>query len=194
MHRIVFATLLSLALPVASPASAQVKATKPAKPARTPDCVYVGTPHDVIDKMLELADLKKDDVVYDLGCGDGRIMVAAARRAGCRSVGYDINPLRIEEALENIRTHGVGRLVTVEQEDIFTVDLRPASVVMLYLLPDMNLKLVPQLEELAPGSRIVIHDYDIEGIEADKSVTMTSLEDNTVHYVYLYTAPLKKEP
>jgi len=67
-------------------------------------------------------------------------------------------------------------------------------VVMLYLLPDMNLKLVPQLEELAPGSRIVIHDYDIEGIEADKSVTMTSLEDNTVHYVYLYTAPLKKEP
>ncbi|MHC4403842.1 MAG: SAM-dependent methyltransferase [Planctomycetota bacterium] len=160
--------------------------------ASSPDCVYVGTPYDVIDKMLEVASIEQDDLVYDLGCGDGRIMVCAAKRYGCRAVGYDVSPQRIEESHQNIRTNEVGHLVTVEKKDIFKLDLRPANVITLYLLPGMNKRLVPQLEKLRPGSRVVTHDYDIEGVESDKSFTVTSLEDGAKHYVYLYTAPLKK--
>ncbi len=87
----------------------------------------------------------------------------------------------------------MGRLVTIEQEDIFTLDLSKVDVIMLYLLPSMNKKLVSQLEKLKPGARVVTHDYDLEGIVADESVTMHSLEDGVKHYIYQYTAPLKKE-
>jgi SAM-dependent methyltransferase len=166
---------------------------KPDKSTRTPDCVYVGTPYDVIDKMLEMASIRKGDLVYDLGCGDSRILVAAARRYGCQGVGYDISPERIEESLKNIQGNQVGSLVKVEQQDIFQLDLRPANVIMLYLLPGMNRKLLPQLRRLKPGSRIVTHDYGIKGIEPDRTVEMTSLEDGVEHYVYLFIAPLKKE-
>jgi SAM-dependent methyltransferase len=196
MYRMLSATVVVLGLVLAPAMPGQETREKAApqdKSARTPDCVYVGTPYDVIDKMVEMASLRRGDLVYDLGCGDGRIVVAAAKRSGCRAVGYDINPVRIEESLENVRKNRVGRLVKIEQEDIFKVDLRPASVVMLYLLPDMNRKLLPQLEKLTPGSRIVTHDYSLEGIEPDRSVTMASLEDGVEHYVYLYTSPLKKE-
>lgn len=196
MYRIFSATAVMLALVLALVMSGQAtpEETKTQdESARTPDCVYVGTPYDVIDKMLEMASIHKGDLVYDLGCGDGRIVVAAAKRYGCRGVGYDVNPERIKESLENVRKSRVGRLVKIEQEDIFTLDLRPANVILLYLLPDMNRKLVPQLEKLRPGSRIVTHDYDIEGVEPESRVTMTSLEDGVEHYVYLFTAPLKTE-
>jgi SAM-dependent methyltransferase len=163
------------------------------KEARTPDCVYVGTPHDVIDKMLRMASIHRTDLVYDLGCGDGRMVVAAARRFGCRAVGYDINPQRIQESLENVRKGHVGRFVQIEQEDIFTLDLGEADVLLLYLLPGMQKKLIPQLEGMKRGARIVTHDYDIEGIMPDKSIDISSLEDGAKHYVYLYTTPLKRE-
>ncbi|NUQ65668.1 MAG: methyltransferase domain-containing protein [Pirellulales bacterium] len=166
---------------------------KDAKSVRGPDCVYVGTPYDVIDKMLDLASIRKTDVVYDLGCGDGRIVVAAARRFGCRGVGYDIDPQRIQEALENVDRNRVKGLVGIEQEDIFTLDLGRADVIMLYLLPSMNKRLIPQLAKLKPGSRIVAHNYDIEGIAREESVTFRSLEDGVNHYIYVYTAPLKKK-
>jgi ribosomal protein L11 methylase PrmA len=166
---------------------------KPSAPARTPDCVYVGTPHDVIDMMVEQAAIQKSDLVYDLGCGDARILVAAARRHGCRCVGYDINPLRIEEALERIQKNKVADLVKVEQQDIFTLDLKDADVIMLYLLPKMNEKLIPQLEKLKPGARIVCHDYSIKGIAHEKSLSVNSLEDGAKHEIYVYKAPLKKE-
>jgi len=163
------------------------------KPMRTPDCVYVGTPYDVIDKMLDLVSIDRKELAYDLGCGDCRMLVAAAKRYGCRCVGYDINPLRIEDSVENIRKNGVAGLVKVEQQDIFKLDLREADAILLYLLPKMNERLIPQIEKLKPGSRIVCHDYDIKGITPDKSVTYESLEDGASHYIYLYTTPLKRE-
>ncbi len=194
MHRVLSATVVTASLLLAAtpiPVGA-AEGNDQSKSPRSPDCVYVGTPYDVIDKMLDVGSIRKSDVVYDLGCGDGRIVVAAARRFGCRGVGYDINPLRIEESLENVRTNRVEGLVEIEQEDIFELDLSKADVILLYLLPSMNKKLIPQLEQLKPGSRIVCHNYDIEGIVDDKYVTVRSLEDGVKHYIYQYTAPLKK--
>jgi SAM-dependent methyltransferase len=160
---------------------------------RTPDVVYVGSPHDVVAKMLDMAKVKKDDVLYDLGCGDGRIVVAAAKKCGCRAVGYDLNPVRVREALENVKRNGVEGLVRIERKDIFTVDLSKASVIALYLLPEMNKRLIPQLKKLRPGSRIVAHDYAIEGFPPEKTETMTSKQDAVDHHVYLWTAPLEEE-
>ncbi len=180
-------------VPAAPGQDTAVASKKAAKPARGPDCVYVGTPYDVIDKMLDLANIEASEVVYDLGCGDGRIVVAAADRFGCHGIGYDIDPQRIEEALVNIEKHRVGDLVEVKQEDIFTLDLSKADVIMLYLLPSMNKRLIPQLMKLKPGARIVAHNYDIEGIVCDKSVTFRSLEDGVKHYLFVYTASLEKE-
>jgi precorrin-6B methylase 2/LEA14-like dessication related protein len=157
------------------------------------DVVFVPTPQDVVDKMLELAQVKKDNLVYDLGCGDGRIVVTAARRYGCKAVGFDIDPRRIEESLENVRKNNVGNLVTIVQKDIFTLDLSKADVITLFLLSRLNVKLIPQLEQLKPGSRIVSHTFPMEGIKPDKVVTLISKEDKSEHTIYLWTTPLKKE-
>jgi hypothetical protein len=161
---------------------------------REPDVVFVPTPQDVVDKMLELAEVTKDDLIYDLGCGDGRIVVTAAKRFGCKAIGYDIDPNRVKESLENVAKNNVGHLVTIEQKDIFTLDLSKANVITLYLLPELNVKLIPQLEKLKPGSRIVSHDFSMEGVKPDKVVTITSDKDTYKHTVYLWTVPLKKIP
>jgi len=158
------------------------------------DVIFVPTPQDVVEKMLELAEVKKDDLVYDLGCGDGRIVVTAAKKYGCKAVGYDLDPQRVKESLENVTKNQAGDLVKIEQKDIFTLDLSQANVITLYLLPSLNVKLIPQLEKLKPGSRIVSHDFAMEGVKPDKVVTLTSEYDNTEHTIYLWTAPLKKEP
>ena len=160
---------------------------------QAPDVVFVPTPQDVVDKMLELAKVKKDDLVYDLGCGDGRIVVTAAKRYGCKAVGYDIDPRRVEESLENMEKNNVGHLVRIEQKDIFTLDLSEADVITLYLLPELNVKLIPQLEKLKPGSRIVSHDFEMKGVRPDEVVKLTSNEDDDEHEIYLWTTPLKKE-
>jgi len=157
------------------------------------DVVFVATPQDVVDKMLELSDVKKDDLVYDLGCGDGRIVVTAAKRYGCRAVGFDLDPRRVEESLQNVQKNKVGHLVTIEQKDIFTLDLSEADVITLFLLSRLNIKLIPQLEKLKPGSRIVSHNFAMEGIKPDKVVKMFSSEDQFEHTIYLWTTPLKKE-
>jgi precorrin-6B methylase 2 len=154
--------------------------------------IFVPTPPEVVDKMLELAQVTKDDVVYDLGCGDGRIVVAAAKKYGCKAFGFDVDPERIEESKENVEKNGVGNLVTIEQKDIFTLDLSKASVITLYLLPDLNVKLIPQLEKLKPGSRIVSHDFDMRGVTPDKVVTVDG-DSGYGPRVYLWTTPLKKE-
>jgi SAM-dependent methyltransferase len=156
------------------------------------DVIYVPTPQDVVDKMLELAKVQKDDLVYDLGCGDGRIVVTAARRYGCRAVGYDLDPNRVKESLENVEKNNVGHLVRIEQKDIFTLDLSEANVITLYLLPSLNVKLIPQLEKLKPGSRIVSHDFRMKGVKPDKVVKLTSDEDLSAHKIFLWTSPLKK--
>ncbi len=152
-----------------------------------------GDPQEVVDKMLELAEVTKDDLVFDLGCGDGRIVVTAAKKFGCTAIGYDIDPERIKESLDNVQKNDVGQLVTIEQRDIFTLDLSEANVVTLYLLPSLNVKLIPQLEKLKPGSRIVSHDFDTEGLIPDKVVKVTTDDGRVEHTVYLWTAPLKKE-
>lgn len=162
------------------------------KPSRKPDVVFVPTPHEVVKKMLEMAEVKESDLVYDLGCGDGRIVVAAAKQYGCRGIGYDISPKRVKESLENVEKSGVGDLVKIEREDIFTLDLSEASVITLYLLPKLNVKLIPQLEKLKPGSRIVSHDFAMRGVKPDKVVTVTPEDSWEEHTVYLWTTPLKK--
>ncbi|MCL4195103.1 MAG: methyltransferase domain-containing protein [Thermoguttaceae bacterium] len=167
------------------------KAADGTKFIRKPDVIFVPTPQPVVDKMLELAGVTKDDFLYDLGCGDGRIVVTAAKKYGCKAVGYDINPKRIKESRKNVQDNEVGHLAKIEQADIFTLDLSPASVITLYLLPELNVKLIPQLEKLKPGSRIVSHDFDMRGVTPDKVVELD--EDGESHTIYLWTTPLKKE-
>ncbi len=159
---------------------------------RTPDVVYVGTPYDVVSTMLRMAGVQKQDVVYDLGCGDGRMLVLAAQKYGCRAVGYDIDPVRVRESRENVARNGVGSLVEIIQEDIFKVDLAEATVLPVYLLPEMNRRLLPQLEKLKPGSRIVCHDYGLDGVIPDETRTVISNEDNASHILMLYTTPLRR--
>lgn len=140
-------------------------------PERAPDVPYVPTPQEVVDAMLALADVKPGDVLYDLGSGDGRIVVTAAQRLGVRGVGIDINPERIQEAEANAEAAGVQKLTEFRQEDIFKADFSEASVVTMYLLPSVNNRLKPKLlADLKPGTRIVSHAFDIEGWEPDRIV------------------------
>lgn len=159
---------------------------------RAPDVIFVPTPHDVVDRMLELARVKKTDVLYDLGCGDGRIVVAAAKKFGCRAVGFDIDPQRVQEALENVKKNNVQHLVTIREADIFELDLRPANVITLYLLPSLNVRLIPQLEKLAPNSRIVSYSFDMRGIEPDEIAKIEIGNTSISRKIYLWTTPLKK--
>jgi len=123
---------------------------------------YVPTPQEVVDRMLELAQVKKGDVVYDLGSGDGRIVVTAAKKYGVKAIGFEIDPERIKESKENIAKAGVGHLVEIRQQDIRTVDLSAASVLTMYLLPEVNLMLRPNIwKQMKTGSRVVSHDFDM---------------------------------
>jgi len=152
--------------------------------SRTPDVVYVPTPQYVVDEMLRLANVKPGDVLYDLGCGDGRIPVTAAMRHGIRAYGIDIDPERIAEANANASKYRVAHLVSFRQEDLFTTKFSDASVVTLYLLPDLNLKLRARLlAELKPGTRIVSHQFDMGDWRPDRRV---ELEGRTI---YLWTVP-----
>jgi ribosomal protein L11 methylase PrmA len=155
---------------------------------------FVSTPHDVVEKMLELAKVGKDDVVADLGCGDGRIVVAAAKKYGCKAYGCDLDRKCVRLALENVKAAGVEKLVTIEAKNVFDVDLRDFTVVTLYLGPAMNIRLIPQLEKLKPGARIVSHGYPTPGLVADKTETVVSADDAITRKLYLWTTPLKKEP
>jgi ribosomal protein L11 methylase PrmA len=150
------------------------------------------TPQDVVEHMLEVAKVKRDDAVYDLGCGDGRIVVTAAKKYGCRAAGYDIDPECVRMSLANVRKQDVARLVTIERKDLFTLDLSRADVIALYLLPRTSQRLLPQLAKLKPGARIVSHAFEIPGLRPDRVVTYTSKEDDLPHKIYLWTAPFKK--
>lgn len=159
-----------------------------------PDVIFVPTPQEVVDKMLELASVKKTDIVYDLGCGDGRIVLTAARKYGCKATGFDIDPERIKECKANFKKEkeDTQKLVKFEQKNIFKQDLSDATVVTLYLLPDLNVKLVPQLKKLKAGSRIVSHAFDMRGYKPDKKITVKTKDDRE-HDVYLWTIPLKED-
>jgi tRNA G37 N-methylase Trm5 len=196
MYRILATILAMAALTVAS----EPRAAPPQKVQEAPgkrksddaDLIYVPTPDDVVEEMLDVAKVKKGDVVYDLGCGDGRIVVAAAKR-GAKASGWDINPVRIKEAKENVKQNKVESSARIVLGDIFTLDLSGADVITLYLFPRLMVKLIPQLEKLKPGSRIVSHDFGIEGVKPDKVVYVTSEDDDEIHKIYLWTTPLKME-
>lgn len=165
-----------------------------AAPARAPDVSYVPTPEPVVDRMLELARVGRNDVVYDLGCGDGRIVIAAARRHGARAVGFDIDPARVAEARRNVAAAGVEQLVRIEQRDVFELDLTPATVVTLYLLPELNVRLLPQLERLRPGSRVVSHDFDIAGVVPSQTLALRPDPAGPTHDIYFFETPLGRAP
>jgi SAM-dependent methyltransferase len=137
-------------------------AAEPARPERKLDVWYVPTTTEVVDRMLDVAKVSPLDVVYDLGCGDGRIVIAAAKKYGSRGVGVDLDPARIREARANAKQAGVENLVTFKVGDLFKTDLTEATVVTLYLLPELNRRLKPKLfAELRPGARVVSHDFDM---------------------------------
>ena len=129
--------------------------------ARKPDVGFVPTPRGAVERMIEMAELEPGDVVYDLGCGDGRIVVAAARRQRVKAIGVDINPERVAESRENVRAAGLESSVEIRQADIFALDLRDADVVFLYLTPRLNERLMPQLRQLKPGARIISYEFDM---------------------------------
>jgi ribosomal protein L11 methylase PrmA len=147
---------------LAAPAAASAQATATQTPTRRPDVIYVPTPEEVVEAMLQVAKVTKNDVVYDLGTGDGRIPVLAAKKYGARGVGIDIDPQRIKDATENVTKNGVGDRVRIIQGDLFETNISEATVVTLYLLPSLNQKLIPKLnKELKPGTRIVSHAFDM---------------------------------
>ena len=189
-HFIIIATFFILA---ATPLVAEENTDEPIF-MQTPDVVYVGTPYDIVSQMLHMADVKKDDIVVDLGCGDARMLVLAAQKYGSKGIGYEIDPVMVRESRKNAAKNNVSDLVKIIQADIFTVDISDADVLPIYLLPEMNLRLVPQFETLKPGSRLVFHNYDLEGYVYDKKIEVISNEDNSKHTLWLYTTPLKKEP
>ncbi len=168
---------------------AALSVAQTAQNTRSPDVIFVPTPQELVDDMLRLADVKKGDVLYDLGSGDGRIPITAARRYGIRAVGIDIDPDRIKEANANAAKAGVTKLVTFRQEDLFQAGWKDATIVTLYLLPELNLKLRPRLlKELAPGTRIVSHQFDMGDWKPEKKLEM---EGRTI---YFWTVPGAKRP
>jgi ubiquinone/menaquinone biosynthesis C-methylase UbiE len=157
---------------------------------RSPDVPYVPTPQEVVDQMLKLGNVKKGDVLFDLGCGDGRIVVTAAQRFGVDATGVDIDPERIAEAKENATKAGVNGRVKFIQGDLFEADLSNASVVTLYLLPSVNMKLRPKLwRELKPGSRVVSHSFDME----DWKPTKTEEVNGRRIYLWIITDKEKQQ-
>ena len=147
---------------------------------------YVPTPQSVVDAMLKLADVGKDDVIYDLGSGDGRIPVTAAQRYGARGIGIEIDPELVQEANQNAKTAGVSDRVQFRQQDLFQTDMSEATVVTLYLLTENNLKLRPKLlQELKPGTRIVSHNYGMGDWKPDR------VEQVDGRTIYLWTVPEK---
>lgn len=157
---------------------------------------YIPSPQDVVDLMLKMSDLDKNDVVYDLGCGDGRIVITAAKQFGCHGVGYEYDGDLVELARENARQAGVDHLVTIHQMDIFKIsreDLNKATVVTLYLLDWMNKRLIPQLRELDDGKLIVSHDWGLDNIEPDQTERIQSVDDpeKKEHTIRVWKTPLK---
>lgn len=156
---------------------------------------FITTRDPTVEKMVEIAELTPDDVVYDLGCGDGRIVITAALKSGCRGVGFDIDPQRVAQARENVKKNGVEHLVEIREQDVFTVDMREADVAMFYLLPWMIKKMIPQFQQMKPGSRLVSHDFgfgDINYIPPDQTIVMDERPDTDL--VHRWNIPLHVPP
>lgn len=169
-----------------------IAAAQNKQPARAPDVPYLPTTEQAVQAMLKLAGVKSGDIVYDLGCGDGRIVVAAAKDFGARAVGIDINPERIAEARANAKKAGVEDRVRFEEADLFTADIRDATVVTLFLLSSVNQRLRPKLQaDLQPGTRVVSNTFDMGDWKPDREATVEGVDDNAYfsRKLYLWTIP-----
>ena len=188
-HLVALAALLATAPALAQQAAPHDQAAAPApQPAHEPDVVFVPTPERVVAAMLELAKVGKDDVVYDLGCGDGRIVIAAAKRGVKKAVGVDIDPERIQEARANAKAAGVEDRVRFVEGDLFETPIDEATVVTLYLLPALNLRLRPKLLALKPGTRVVSHAFDMGDWKPARQETVEGKD------VFLWTVPPHAAP
>ena len=165
-------------------ASGLIGASEQAAQLRGPDVIFVPTPGDIVDTMLKMAAVTKRDTVYDLGCGDGRIVITAAQRYGAHGVGIDIDPERVEEATANVRKAGVADRVRIIRGDLFEADISAATVVTLYLLTELNLKLRPKLlRDLNPGTRVVSHAFAMGDWKPERTADVSGT------MVYLWRIP-----
>jgi SAM-dependent methyltransferase len=172
--------------------AASIAAAQAPQPKHEPDVPYVPTTDDAVTAMLKLAGVNKNDVVYDLGCGDGRIVIAAAKNYGARAVGIDINPVRIAEAKANAKKAGVESLVRFEENDLFQADFKDATVVTLFLLNSVNLKLRPKLlADLKPGTRIVSNTFDMGDWAPEKELNVPTADQEAFlsRKLFLWTVP-----
>lgn len=178
-------------LVLAAPLSAAVAFGQAPQPSRQPDVPYVPTTEEAVAAMLKLAGVTKDDVVYDLGCGDGRIVVSAAKAYGAKAVGIDIDPERIAEANANAKKAGVENLVRFEENDLFKADIHEASVVTLFLLSSVNMRLRPKLlAELKPGTRVVSNTFEMRDWRPDKTLELDAPEEAFLsRRLFLWTVP-----
>jgi SAM-dependent methyltransferase len=175
---------------------ASLAVAQKASPSREPDVPYIPTTEVAVKAMLELAEVKSSDIVYDLGCGDGRIVIAAAKRYGARGVGIDIDPVRIREARKNARLAGVERRVEFREQDLFQANFREATVVTLFLLPAINKRLLPKLEALKPGTRIVSNTFEIDGWKPVRKMGVKDDPDDDYYFgsrrLLLWIVPERK--
>jgi hypothetical protein len=158
---------------------------------RPPRPIFVPTPGDVVERMLELAEIKKGDLVVDLGSGDGRIVIAAANTYGCRAIGYEIDSDLVRESRDRVNAEALSEIVTINNEDMFTANLSKVDVVAAYLYPSALVKLKRQFEQLKPGARIVSHRCEIPGVEPNRRVVIRSHDSGEAHDVLLYVTPLR---
>ena len=177
---------LALLLAAAVAASAQTPSTP-----KEPDVPYVPTHEKIVAEMLKVAKVKKTDVLYDLGSGDGRIVITAAKKFGTRGTGIELLPQLVREARDNAQKAGVSELAKFVEGDIFEANIADATVVTLYLLPAVNMKLRPKLLELKPGTRIVSHNYDLGDWKPEKTIKI-NLDDGE-HTVYYWVVPARKK-
>jgi len=177
---------LALTLAAVVAASAQTPATP-----KEPDVPYVPTHEKVVAEMLKVAKVTKSDVLYDLGSGDGRIVITAAKKFGTRGTGIELLPSLVREARENAEKAGVSQLAKFVEGDIFEANISDATVVTLYLLPAVNMRLRPKLLELRPGTRIVSHNYDLGDWKPEKTIKLNLLDGE--HTVFYWVVPTRKK-
>jgi ribosomal protein L11 methylase PrmA len=181
---------------VAAVLSVSLAFAQKAGSSRKPDVPYIPTTETAVKAMLELAGVKRSDIVYDLGCGDGRIVIAAAKSYGARGVGIDIDPVLVREAKKNARRAGVERRVEFREQDLFRANFRDATVVTLFLLPAINKRLLPQLEALKPGTRIVSNTFEIGDWKPAREIIVKDDPDDDYyfgsHRLFLWIVPQRK--
>lgn len=158
----------------------------PDAPPLRPDIAYIPTPEDVVDALLDLAQVGPKDVLYDLGCGDGRLLIRAAQRWGTRGVGIDIDPARIAQTQSIVKAHDLSEQIELRQENLYNTDLQPATVVAIYLLPHLNLRLRSRLwQQLQPGSRVVSHQFDMGDWVPNKVMHLPESEEESTLYLWV---------